>query len=180
MSFSIIAVVGKNRELGRKNQLIWRLPKDLQFFKKTTMHHPILMGHKTFDSLPGLLPGRKHYVVTRQKSLNFDDKKIVQKNNTTNTDKSDQVEIVNNLPEFIKQHENSAEEIFVIGGGMIYQEMLLYCKKLYLTEVGATAPDADTFFPEFDKSQYGRHVIGTENENDIKYQFVEYTKNKEI
>ena len=176
MSFSIIAAVGKNRELGRKNQLIWRLSKDLQFFKKTTMHHPILMGHKTFDSLPSLLPGRKHYVVTRQKSLNFDDKKVVQKN----TDKSDQVEIINNLSEFIKQYENSAEEIFVIGGGMIYQEMLPYCKKLYLTEVDATTPDADTFFPEFNKSQYGRRVIGTENENDIKYQFVEYTKNKEI
>ena len=65
MSFSLIAAVGKNRELGRDGGLVFRLPSDLKFFKEVTMGHPILMGRKTFESLPKMLPGRKHYVVTK-------------------------------------------------------------------------------------------------------------------
>ena len=101
MSFSIIAVVGKNRELGKNGKLLWHLPGDLKFFKETTMGHPVLMGHRTFDSLPGLLPGRKHYVLTR---------------NTEIDNAPDQVVLVNNLVDFVDNAPD--EEFFVIGGGV--------------------------------------------------------------
>ena len=170
MSFSIIAAIGKNRELGKSGQLIWKLPEDLKYFKDKTMGHPILMGHNTFDSLPGILPGRKHYVVTRRQALN----------NSSGEDLalSDQIELVNNLPDFINHHLDDSTEIFVIGGGMIYWEMLDKCNKLYLTEVDAVDPDAETFFPEFDKEKYQRKVIATGKENGLSYEFVEYLKLK--
>ena len=170
MSFSIIAAIGKNRELGKSGQLIWKLSEDLKYFKEKTMGHPILMGHKTFDSLPGILPGRKHYVVTRHQALN----------NSSGEDLalSDQIELVNNLPDFINHHLDDSTEIFVIGGGMIYWEMLDKCDKLYLTEVDAVDPDAETFFPEFDKEKYQRKVIATGKEDDLNYEFVEYLKIK--
>ena len=66
MSYSIIAAVGKNRELGKNNDLIWHLHEDMKFFKENTMGKPIVMGKKTLDSLPKLLPGRKHLVLTHQ------------------------------------------------------------------------------------------------------------------
>ncbi len=62
---SVIVAMGKNREIGKDNQLLWHLPKDLQYFKKLTLNKPIIMGRKTFESLPGILPRRKHYVVSR-------------------------------------------------------------------------------------------------------------------
>jgi len=161
MSFSIIAAIGKNRELGKDGRLLWRLPEDLKYFKKTTMGHPVLMGHKTFDSLPGLLPGRKHYVVTRRADL----------------DLGPGVEIINNLPAFLDKHSSDTpEEIFVIGGGMIYWEMLKHCDKLYLTEVDAVDDQADTFFPDFDKSKFEKEIVGRGTEGDIEYAFAVYTR----
>lgn len=161
MAFSMIAAIGKNRELGKDGQLIWRLPGDLQFFKKTTMGHPILMGHRTFDSLPGMLPGRKHYVVTRSVDVGEKELSLV---------------LVNDLPKFVSEHADDPEEIFVIGGGMIYWEMLKYCDKLYLTEVDAEEPTADTFFPEFDKNEFDREVLGEGEDDGIKYVFALYTR----
>ena len=66
MSLSIIAAIGKNNELGKDNDLLWRFPEDMKFFRETTMGHKIVMGRKTFESLPKLLPGRGHIVLTRQ------------------------------------------------------------------------------------------------------------------
>ena len=162
MSFSIIAVVGKNRELGKNGKLLWHLPGDLKFFKETTMGHPVLMGHRTFDSLPGLLPGRKHYVLTR---------------NTEIDNAPDQVVLVNNLVDFVDNAPD--EEFFVIGGGMVYWEMLKHCDKIYLTEVEAEDPEADTFFPEFDLSKYSREVLGEGEDKGIKYVFALYKKEEE-
>ena len=69
MSYSIIAAIGKNRELGKNNNLIWHLPNDLKFFKEVTSNHTIIMGRKTFDSLPRMLPNRKHIVLTSSENL---------------------------------------------------------------------------------------------------------------
>ena len=157
MSFSIIAVVGKNRELGRDGKLIWHLPEDLAFFKKTTMGHPVLMGRKTFDSLPSMLPGRKHYVVTRSRDF-----------------VRDGVEVVDDLEQFAESTHN--DEIFVIGGGQIYNAMLPYADTLYLTEVDADDEQADTFFPKFDKAKYNREILGKGDKDGISYTFAKYTK----
>ncbi len=163
MSFSIIAAIGKNRELGKEGRLIFRLPTDMKFFKQTTMGHPVLMGRKTFESLPAMLPGRHHYVLTRNLDFAKDNPDIT---------------VVSDLNEFIDRTAKSSEEIFVIGGGMVYWEMLKYADRLYLTEVEAEDGAADTFFPEFDKTKYNRVELGKGEDNGIKFTFVRYDKIK--
>lgn len=160
MSFSLIAAVGENRELGKKGGLVFKIPGDLQFFKKTTLGHPVFMGLNTWRSLPGKLPNREHFVLT----MNADELK------------NDDVNPVTDLDAFIKKHEDDKNEIFVIGGGMVYKQMLPHCKKLYLTEVHASDADANVFFPEFDKSLYKKEVLGQGSDGDLTYDFTLYEK----
>lgn len=154
---SIIAAVGKNNELGKNNDLIWHLPNDLKFFKEVTMGKPILMGYNTYLSLPKLLPGRKHIV------LSFDDVSL-----------PDGVELFKNINaalDYIKKYD----EVFVIGGASIYKEFIKYADNIYLTEINDTS-DADVYFPTFDKNKYKREVIKENSDNGIKYEHVLYTK----
>ncbi len=156
--FSLIACIGKNRELGKKGKLLFHIKEDMKFFRETTTGHKILMGRKTWESLPGKLPSRENIVVSR--------------NPVKGADLS-----VSNLKEFIEDYKESNEEIFVIGGGMLYFELLPYAKNLYLTEVDASISDADTFFPEFDKTKYLRETIKKGKENDLTYSINKYIKN---
>lgn len=153
---SLIAAIGKDRGLGKDGQLLFRIKEDLQFFKDTTMGRKILMGRKTWESLPGKLNGRENLVVSRHP--------------VEGADLS-----ISDLPQFIAEHATSDEEIFVIGGGMLYFETLKHARHLYLTEVDATR-DADTFFPVFDKSLYSREVIKEGKDHDLAYSIVKYTK----
>lgn len=153
-----IAAIGKNRELGKDNQLIWHLPRDLKFFRVTTTGHSIVMGRKTFESLPGLLPGRHHIVITRSIPA-F----------------QSEVEVFSSVESFLNKYRNKEEEIFVIGGASIYAQLLPYCDRLLLTEIDDSY-DADVFFPEFDKSLYERTVLSDITENNTHYQHVEYRK----
>lgn len=155
--FSLIAAIGKNRELGKSGELIFHIKDDMKFFRETTSNHPIIMGRKTWESLPHKLPNRTNIVVSRHPVAGAD-------------------QSVNNLSAFIKDHENTPEEIFVIGGGMLYFELLPHAKYLYLTEVNATDSDADTFFPEFDKSQYSSRIIKKGKDHDLDYSIIKYTK----
>lgn len=147
--FSIIAAVGKNREIGKKGGLIWHLPGDMKYFKEKTMGRKVLMGRKTFESIPGGkgLPGRENIVLSRKNG--------------------DADEIIRNLA-------TASEEIFIIGGGSIYEKMLPFCQRLYLTEIDASDAQADTFFPEFDKNKYNRLVVGEGEDHGIKYTFCQY------
>lgn len=155
--FSLIACIGKNRELGKKGELIFHFKEDMRFFKETTSGHKVLMGRKTWESLPFKLPNRVNIVIS--------------KHSVEGADLS-----VNDVDKFISDYEDSPEEIFVIGGGMIYSELLKHAKKLYLTEVDAEDKEADTFFPEFDKSEYDCKVIKGGKENDLAFVISEYTK----
>ena len=157
---SLIAVVGKNRELGRGNQLIFAIPEDMRYFKEMTMGHKVVMGLRTWESLPKKLSGRKNIVVNYEPVPDAD-------------------ESVLNLAEFIEKNKDTEEEIFVIGGGMIYRECLPYAKRLYLTEVDAEDAEADVWFPEFDHQQYEREVAGEGVEGGYRYEFVKYNK-KEV
>ena len=157
--FYLIAATGKNRELGSKGGLVWHLPGDLQYFKKVTMGYPVFMGYNTFKSLPKMLPGRKHYVLSFERG-----------------DLPEEVEVVTDLNEFVDAHKDSSEVIFVIGGASVYAQMLPHCKKLFLTEIDTTSDAADVFFPDFNKSLYERKVVGKGADNGINYEFVEYTK----
>lgn len=151
MSFSIIAAVGKNRELGKKGGLVFNIPGDLKFFKQTTMGYPVVMGRTTFLSLPRLLPGRKHYILSPDEEPTF----------------PEEVTVLHDLNQFIKDHQNDSQEFFIIGGGSIYQQFLPHCDKIYLTEVDGEDAEADVYFPDFDKTKYTVEKLG-QNSDIIK------------
>ena len=154
--FSLIAAIGKNRELGKNGQLIFHIKDDMKFFRETTANHKIVMGRKTWDSLPGKLKNRENIVIS---SRDFDGPDL----------------IIHDLDQFIKENQSTDEEVFIIGGGTIYAAFLPSAKNLYLTEVSASDSDADTFFPEFDQSKYDKTLIKKGSENDLDYSISKYT-----
>lgn len=158
--YIIIAAIGKNNELGKDNKLLWSLPGDLKFFKNTTLNSNIIMGKNTFESLPGILPKRKHIVLTHS-GLNIENENLV---------------VYNDLESLRKDFDNSLEDIYICGGASIYKLFLPLCDKMYLTEVQKEEKDADTYFPEFDKENWERKVILISEDNGIKYNIVEYVK----
>lgn len=157
---SLIAMIGKNKELGREGRLIFKIPEDMKYFKEVTMGHKVLMGRKTWESLPGKLQGRENIVASHREVDGAD-------------------EVIADLGQFIEENKDTEEEIFVIGGGMIYAKALPYAKRLYLTEVDAEDPGADVFFPKFDSEQYDREIVGEGEEGKLKYVFAKYNK-KEV
>lgn len=159
MAISMIAAVGKNLELGKNNDLIWHFKEDMKFFKETTMGHPVIMGRKTFESLPKALPGRKNIVISTNPEY-----------------KADGAEVVASVEEAIKLAEAENTDAFVIGGGRIYTEFLPYADNLYLTEIDAECPDADTYFPEFNKSDYIKEIVNFYDVNGTEFYHVIYKK----
>ncbi len=155
--FSLIAAVGKNHELGQKGQLVFHLQNDMNFFRQTTNGHKVVMGRKTWESLPSKLKNRENIVISHQ---NF----------------SGPDQIIHDVDDFIKKNQATNEEIFIIGGGAIYSVFLPHAKNLYLTEINASAPTADTFFPNFDKTKYQKTLITKGTENGLEYSIVKYTK----
>ena len=153
--FSLIACIGKNREIGKNGKLVFHIKEDMQFFRETTTNHAIIMGRKTWESLPGKLKNRKNIVVSSRDIAGPD-------------------LIVHDMDSFVKDNQNTPEEIFVIGGGALYAAFLPYAKNLYLTEVSQSA-DADTFFPDFDKTKYTENVIKKGKENDLNFSIKKYT-----
>lgn len=154
---SIIAAIGKNRELGRGNDLIWHIKEDLKNFKNLTMGKYIVMGKNTYESLPKHLEGRKYIVLSSSLSniengLLFND--------------------FNKLLEFIK---NVDEEVMIIGGSSIYKLFLPFADKLYLTEIDSEEK-ADVYFPDFNKEDYECNVVSTNEVDGLKYSFVIYER----
>lgn len=133
MIISIIAAVGRNRVIGKEGQLPWHLPADLKFFKKTTMGHHLVMGRKTWEALPsGALPGRVNVVISRDKSFRAEG--------------AQQFTALDQALEWI--YRQGEQEVFLIGGGQVYQSGLPMADRLLLTEVDAQ-PEGDTLFPEY-------------------------------
>lgn len=129
---SIIAAVGQNRELGKKNELIWRISADLKRVKELTMGHPIIMGLRTYESIGRPLPGRTNIV------LSFEPVDIPG------------CVVVTSLDEALtKARQVETEEIFIFGGASVYQATIGVAERLYLTRIEATDPDADAFFPDY-------------------------------
>ena len=171
---SMIAAVGKGLELGYQGDLVWRLPEDLKYFKEVTKEHTVLMGYRTFMSLPKLLPGRKHVVLTREPeklAAEAAEKGYVGA-------EAPEVVAITELFEFIDKYKGTDEELFVIGGGSIYKQLISDADKLYLTEIAADFPEADVYFPDFDKSEFKREVVkkGRNEKYDLTYSFVVYTR----
>ena len=156
--FSLIACIGKNREIGKSGKLVFNIKKDMQFFRKTTLDHTVVMGYNTWKSLPGKLRNRKNLVVSEKPVENADD-------------------TISDLDVYIAKNKDTDEEIFIIGGGTIYKQFLPHAKNLYLTEVDSSDPDADTFFPEFNQSKYSKELIKKGKDNDLTFSIIKYIKN---
>lgn len=155
--FYLIAAVGKNNEIGKDNDLIFRLKDDMAFFRKKTLGSKVVMGRKTWDSLPGRLEGRTNIVVSHSGVSGADF-------------------VLTDLDSFIRENADTDEEIFVIGGESIYRSFIDFAKKIYLTEIDEAVSSATAFFPKFEKSGYTRKVISRGLENGLHYSIVEYDK----
>lgn len=131
MKISLVVAASDNHAIGKDNQLLWHLPKDMRFFKNTTWALPILMGRKTFESLGNkVLPGRMNIIITRQANKEYEGAKVV-------TSLEQAVELAK---------QNDYKELMVIGGGEIYQMAMPLANTIYLTRVH-TNIEGDTYFP---------------------------------
>ncbi len=159
MKISMIVVVGKNREIGCQNKLLWSLPEDMDRFKKITTGHIVIMGSKTFESLGRPLPNRTNIVIAFDQNYQAPGAIVV------------------NSPEaaIAKAKElKPDDEVFIIGGGSIYKVFLPQTEKLYITVVD-DEPEADTFFPDYSEFQ---NIIfeETHETDDLKFTFFELTR----
>lgn len=160
---SIIAAISKNNVLGKENKLLWYLPKDFKFFKDTTFGHPIIMGRKTFESLPKALPGRINIVVTGDR--NYEKEGAI---------------VVHSIEDAIKIGLSENKDIFICGGGQIYKESLEknLVDKILLTEIDVEL-EGDSFFPAFDKSDWEiskKECHSKDKRHSFDFCFVEYLK----
>lgn len=154
---SLIVAIGKNNAIGRNNQLLWNIPEDMRHFSGITTGHTVIMGDKTYLSIGRPLLNRKNIVVTLDKNFS-----------------APGCEVRNDLFEVLSEYRNSDEEVFVIGGGTIYELSLPMVDKLYLTIVD-DAPEADTFFPDYSSFK----TITKEEEMDngkYKFKFLELAR----
>ncbi|MCF6242675.1 MAG: dihydrofolate reductase [Bacteroidales bacterium] len=158
---SIIAAIDKNNAIGYKNDLLCYLPADLKHFKELTTGHSIVMGRKTFESLPkGALPNRKNIVLTRNKDFNCLNCTIIHS-----------VDELYNL-------EHDKEEIFIIGGAQIYKLFINKADKLYLTHIHHEF-EADTFFPELNQKDWEitkQEDFEADEKNKYRFSFVTYQR----
>ena len=136
MTLSIIVAVACDGAIGRANDLLWHLPADLKRFKELTTGHTILMGRKTFESLPrGPLPNRRNIIISRSLPT------------------QPGAEVYPTIQQAMEACA-SDEEVFIIGGGEIYRQLLPNTERIYLTRVQASFPDAEVFFPELDPTEW--------------------------
>lgn len=154
----MIAAIGKKRELGKNNKLLWEIPEDMSRFKHLTKNHVVIMGQKTYESIGKALPYRFNIILSDDVNFSPSDCRVV-------------TSIENALK---VAGEQEKEEVFVIGGGQIYKLFLPHADKLYLTEIAATAK-ADTFFPDFSDFKV-KVEVGSGEFGAIKYKFYEYEK----
>lgn len=137
MIISLVVAATENNAIGKNNQLMWHLPNDMAFFKNTTWGMPVIMGRKTFESLKKPLKGRTNIIITRNEMDNIGD-----------------VEIANNFQKALSvAEETEAKEVFVIGGGEIFNMTIDQADIIYMTRVH-TEMEGDVFFPEIDPGQW--------------------------
>jgi dihydrofolate reductase len=130
---SLIAAVAENGVIGKDNKLPWHLPADLQFFKKTTLGHPIIMGRKNFESIGKVLPGRINIILTRNQNFKTPEGCV-------------KTHLLKAAFDIAKK--TATDECFVIGGAEVYKEALPFCQKLYITRVHGIF-EGSAFMPEF-------------------------------
>ncbi len=163
---TIVVAKAKNNAIGKDNDLLWRLPDDFKFFKQTTLDHYVILGRKTFDSLPGLLPRRTFVIVTRNEVYRAPEGHYA----------------VNSLEEAFELCEvQEQSEVFIIGGGIIYKDSLEkgMVDRMLITEVDTEIEEADTFFPEFNANHWReerRQHHDIDERHKYTFDFVTYVK----
>ena len=168
-----IAAVGLDWAIGRNGQLLVSIPADMKYFRETTKGATVIMGRQTYDSLPKKpLPNRKNIVISRS----YSDFTPVS-DNLTGSD----LEHVKAYLEGIRSNPDSGD-VFVIGGGQIYRELLDWCDTVLLTQVFQTWPDADTFFPNMEEQE--GWILSDAGEmfeyEGLSYRFIRYEKAEQL
>jgi dihydrofolate reductase len=154
----LIAGIARNGVIGRDNKLPWRLPEDLKHFKALTMGHPMIMGRKTWESLPGKLPGRQHIVVTRDPAYC-----------------ADGATVVGSLQAAVAA-AGEVDEVFVIGGAELYAQAFEFADRLQLTEIAADFA-GDAHFPDWSRATWHETARETRRaEAGYEYAFVTYER----
>ncbi len=156
---SLIWAMDRKRLIGNRQDLPWRIPADLAYFKKVTMGKPVIMGRKTFESIGKALSGRRNILLTRNKSLNYEGVFI-----TDTPEKAIQM--------------IQGEEAFVIGGAEIYRLFLPYASRLYITQIQAEFP-GDVYFPDFKEDEWvmKERIPGVKDEkNPYDYEWLVYER----
>jgi dihydrofolate reductase len=169
MKTALIVAIDANRGIGKNNDLMWHLPNDMKFFKETTQNQIVVMGRKNYDSIPERfrpLPNRLNVVLTRNLSFNAPGCKVF----TSLTD----------CLEFFKDEKEKT--VFIIGGGEIYKMALDSGRidEMFITYIDKSY-GADTFFPEFDKTQWHQNLVteqAKDDAHDASYQIIQYTRIK--
>ena len=164
MTVSAIVAVSENGYIGKENQIPWHLPKDLQYFKKTTLGHPVIMGKKSFLSMGKPLPGRQNIVITRDTTMYHSG-----------------CDVVHSIPDaLLTAYQSQASECFIIGGGEIYSQTIQFWDKLYLTRVHANI-EGDVSFPELNADEWqeiSSHFIEKDEKNTFDMTFIVYERLK--
>lgn len=156
---SLIAAMDKNNVIGYNNDMPWSLPNDLKHFKEVTSHSTIIMGRKTYESIGRPLPNRRNIILSR-----------------SGYETNDDVEVISSIDEIKKLAKK--EEVFVIGGGTIYEQVISFADRLYITRIDAELK-GDTYFPQFSETEW--QVIdekdGVQNEkNKYNHKFYTYSR----
>ena len=155
MQLSIIVAMDKNRLIGANDDLPWRIPSDLKNFRRITMGKPILMGRRTHESIGRVLPGRENIVLTKNKNY-----------------VAEGCTVKNTLDEVYSYCDNE-DELFVMGGAILYSQTLIVARRLYITEIDASV-SGDTFFPEYSRAEWeetARENYKADEENEFDYSF---------
>ncbi|WP_404452793.1 dihydrofolate reductase [Virgibacillus necropolis] len=159
---SFVVAMDRNRVIGLNNDLPWQLPKDLKFFKEKTTGHTMIMGRKTYDSLGRPLPNRKSVVLTSQ-----------------NPSYPEEVEVIHDINTIKEWNEKNPEkEFMVIGGATIFEQVLPFVDRMYITWIDESF-EGDTYFPAFSKDEWTltSKEKGEKNEkNPYDYYFLQYDR----
>ena len=159
---SIIVAKAKNNTIGKDNKLLWHISDDLKRFEELTTGHVIIMGRKTFEALGRVLPNRKHIVFSQNPDFKVND---------------ENVEIVHSMLQ-LQEYIEDDKENFVIGGAMIYNLLMPYVKRMYVTEIDKDF-EGDTFFPRINDEiwkEISRENGPEDSNNNLKYQYVVYER----
>jgi len=173
MKISIIVAIANNYAIGKNNELIYHLSNDMKKFKFLTQGNTVIMGRKTFESLPkGALPYRRNIVLTKHPETLA---------NVPNIDIFSSLEdALEDCKERFAKKLNYSDEVFIIGGSCVYDEVISIADKMFITKVHDTPEDADTFFPEFDLNDWHQVSINkfdADDKHKFSYDFIELERN---